>query len=212
MGETQKPTETQHADPRVNGATGVGTRSLFLWSISVIHHSWPKLPRQKADLSLTFTLTVTWAVGTNAAGLDSCLRLLCSPKMGHYTLQPNHNPQHRDKHENSTSINSSLLPKPNSDPSSKSQLSSSPKSTTSPRHSPNIRPRPTCQRSSSQVSFYVQLELSELRCLVVLGFKCQTCLSFAEEWNLRTYLSSFCRKLEKKEKKRQWRSWFVVEV
>ncbi|KAF6730371.1 Rho GTPase-activating protein 18 [Oryzias melastigma] len=75
-----------------------------------------------------------------------------SPKMGHYTLQPNHNPQHRDKHENSTSINSSLLPKPNSDPSSKSQLSSSPKSTTSPRHSPNIRPRPTCQRSSSQDS------------------------------------------------------------
>uniref|UniRef100_A0A8C7ZAN8 Rho GTPase activating protein 18 n=1 Tax=Oryzias sinensis TaxID=183150 RepID=A0A8C7ZAN8_9TELE len=75
-----------------------------------------------------------------------------SRKMGHFTLQQNHDPQHRDKHETAISADSSLLPKPNSAPSTKSQLSSSPKSTISPRHSPNIRPRPTCQRSSSQDS------------------------------------------------------------
>ncbi|RVE56192.1 hypothetical protein OJAV_G00233570 [Oryzias javanicus] len=69
-----------------------------------------------------------------------------SRKMGHYTLQQDPNPQHRDKHDTSISIESSLLPKPNSAPSSKSQPA------TSPRHSPNIRARPTCQRSSSQDS------------------------------------------------------------
>ncbi|CAK6962571.1 rho GTPase-activating protein 18 [Scomber scombrus] len=86
-----------------------------------------------------------------------------SRKTGHYTVQPNQNTHHGDKHgptsttssTKPTSTDPSSLPNPSIALGPRSQPSSSPKPhNSSPRHSPNCRKgsQPSCQRCNSQDS------------------------------------------------------------